>query len=261
MHLLLLALILLFQNQAQAPRAQQETTHPKSDESQTTQIATVNTFGWSGDKETPTHQTEDQSAYDPRKDCLYRWYMRATIFAAGGALIGVFILIVQTVFLKRSTDAAKVAALAANTSATSVMNSERARVDVNIGRVNPQSPTHFIEIYNFGRTAATIIKWELEQVIFAELVTDLPNTYARRPLQGFDIKRILLVDRPTNIFQFDLVSYIPDEVRDFKHTAFFFATLEYSDIFDIPHRTEAVYKYRVSTHGGLVEDTRYSKYD
>jgi len=128
---------------------------------------TVSQSRGSDDKETTTHQAEAKNAYDPRKDCLYRWYMRATIFGACGAILGVIVLICQTVLLKRSTDASKDAASAAKTSADSLKNIERPWVLLNVidrwavrGEDGNQRIAVKWRLKNFGKTPALVEKIE-----------------------------------------------------------------------------------------------------
>jgi hypothetical protein len=51
-----------------------------------------------------TYYHENQDEYDPRSDALYRWYLRATIAGAFGAIAAIIFLIYQTVSLRRQIE-------------------------------------------------------------------------------------------------------------------------------------------------------------
>lgn len=58
----------------------------------------------------PDHETEAGNCYDPRKDCLYRWYLRATIIGVLGGLVGLFFIWLQFCATKTTAIAAKASA-------------------------------------------------------------------------------------------------------------------------------------------------------
>ncbi len=54
---------------------------------------------------TPTHEGENRGPYDPAKDRLYRCYLRFTVIGVMGGLIGIIVLICQSILLRKSTKA------------------------------------------------------------------------------------------------------------------------------------------------------------
>jgi hypothetical protein len=155
MRLFFVLLIVLFQNQPQAPHAQKETQHPNNGESRSAQVSSVSASVGRSDKETPAHQAEDANAYDPRKDCLYRWYMRATIFGVLGGFIGIGLLIWQSTLLRHSVNAA-------HKGADALMDSEGAVLKIDEGAYGRDGGKSYVghRLHNIGRTIATIITGE-----------------------------------------------------------------------------------------------------
>ena len=124
MHLCFIVLILLFQNQAQAPHSQTEAANPKSGESQPAQIVTISASVGGSDEKTPTHQADDATKYDPRTDPLYRWYLRFTIIGVVGGFLGIGVLIIQNILFRRSVEATEKAANAAHDSVNAFIATE-----------------------------------------------------------------------------------------------------------------------------------------
>jgi hypothetical protein len=98
----------------------------------------------------PTSQPKEDASYDPYKDTLYRWYLRATIIGVVGGLLGIY-------FLLRSVNAAHKAADA-------VMDAEGALliVDVTDCILSIDASKAFVgsRIDNIGRTTAMLFSSE-----------------------------------------------------------------------------------------------------
>ncbi len=88
---------------------------------------------------TPTHHQEKTDTYDPRTDTLYRGYLWATVIGVFGGFLGIGLLTWQSILLRQSANAAKVAAEAAERSANAAVDNvkifiskERARLSVHL---------------------------------------------------------------------------------------------------------------------------------
>jgi len=97
-------------------------------------------------------------------ETLYRAYLLATIVGVVGACAGVFVLIWQTVLLRRNTKAAEAAANAARSSALAVINAERAWIVANVERATvPDSHGSTVICFsvrcvNKGKTPAFLLE-------------------------------------------------------------------------------------------------------
>ena len=115
----------------------------------------------------PQGKNKEEQAKADSLDLLYRRYMWATIIGVCGGLVGVAILVWQTVITRRSANAAKMSAVAAKASADALINSERAWVFADIGQLPADfAPTPDavgivsmpISFRNYGRTPGRIVR-------------------------------------------------------------------------------------------------------
>lgn len=137
--------------------------------------------------EEPQAKSKEEQAKNDSLDALYRSYLWATIIGVIGALIGVVVLICQTILVRISADAARM-------NAQAVINSERAWIDVT-GMANPtpgwtkKLPLHFFRVHNSGRTPAQLISGTIDHA-FVDTPNDLPvspkyKTYFNSPNKTF----------------------------------------------------------------------------
>jgi len=150
MRLFLVFALLLFQNQPQTPHHHKEAVTPKNVESQPVQVSPISKPVGIGNEKTPASQAENGNAYDPRTDCLYRWYLRFTIIGVVGGFIGIGVLIWQAILTRESI-------VAANKSANALMNAEQAVLKIiSIEIVSFQDNWFTYRLANIGKTAATL---------------------------------------------------------------------------------------------------------
>jgi hypothetical protein len=170
--------ILLFQNQPQTPPHQKEAATPKSGESQPAQVSTIGTSVGSSNEKTPTRQTENGNTYDPRTDCLYRWYLRFTIIGVVGGFIGIGVLVWQAFLTRKSVEAAK-------KSADALMNAEQAILVVDKGEWEFDGTQNIFKwsIANSGKIVATVfaVNGSLQIGDSGELPPDV-SVYDYRPV-------------------------------------------------------------------------------
>jgi hypothetical protein len=107
------------------------------------------------DEHQPTGKCCAEHPYDPREDTAYRTYLWATIAGVAGGFIGIFILICQSILLRRSVEAA-------HKGADALMDSEGAVLKIDEGAlgINGAKSRVSHRIHNIGRTIATIITAE-----------------------------------------------------------------------------------------------------
>jgi hypothetical protein len=154
---LFLLVILLFQNVAAPPNARyvkDKASNPVHNSAQ--DIAVSNPKG-DNEKQTPAHQPEQANSYDPYQDPLYRWYLRATIIGVVGGMIGILVLIVQSLLLRSSV-------VAAHKSADAVMDSEMAILSITEKELSlsDSGTTTLVafDVHNIGRTVAVVFAAE-----------------------------------------------------------------------------------------------------
>lgn len=85
----------------QNPGTQQETEH--SAQQQTNEPSLTGAI--SATKKTPIAKAETGESYCVSTETLYRWYMWATIAGAIGTIVGIFVLVRQSILIRRSTQA------------------------------------------------------------------------------------------------------------------------------------------------------------
>ncbi|HYL85168.1 MAG TPA: hypothetical protein VE263_13105, partial [Candidatus Angelobacter sp.] len=128
---------------AKTPASQKETNNPQNQKPQSTEVATGGQSIGRTDKEGPAHPSQNGEQYDPRKDSLYRWYMRGTIFGAVGTVIGIGVLIYQSIQIRKSTDASLRSTKATERSVKLQEDTQRQWVDLSdwqVFRINPTDP-------------------------------------------------------------------------------------------------------------------------
>jgi hypothetical protein len=154
MRVFIIFLLLLFQNPTQHPGTQKEAQNPQSDEAKAAQVSIVNPSVGSGDKEGPTHNPKYRYPYDAREDCLYRWYMKATIVGVFGGLLGIGVLFWQSLLLRKSTKQTEKAADAAKKSADALMDAEHSVLSIeSVQLFDDQMRTMYsMRVWNVGRT-------------------------------------------------------------------------------------------------------------
>jgi hypothetical protein len=106
--------------------------------------------------EQPQAKSKEQQAKDDSLDVLYRRYMLATIFGVVGAFVGIGILIWQTVLIRRSANAAIIAAKVAR---DTLYLTQAADVHIEGVNIYPKSPLSSstvitVAVKNHGRTKA-----------------------------------------------------------------------------------------------------------
>jgi hypothetical protein len=125
----------------------------------------------------PAEQSKRDPTYDPREDALYRKYLKATIVGVAGGIVGLCILIWQSVLLRKAANAAK-------ESADSLKDTERAWIIGSLENL-PSEPgfSNGLEVFwimpvfrNYGRTPGTIlnIKLRLHYLAKGEKLPDEP---------------------------------------------------------------------------------------
>lgn len=165
----------------------------------------------------------------------------------------------QLELAKDNAVTAKKSADAATLTADTMMNAESARVDVEIGVVRAGSSHHFIQAYNFGRSAAEITGMLFEHATLPIEAKELGDKSLRRLLEKRELNQILVPTRPMPILNFDLNHYLSEQEREGKQIAVFFVSLQYRDIFQRQHTTEAVYVYSRTT-SSLSNHPKYNRY-
>jgi hypothetical protein len=232
---LFFAFLVLFlgQNPSQNPNTQKETRHPKSNESASAQVPTVSHLPGSSNIETPTCKAEDKNAYDPRKDRLYRWYMRATIIGVAVGVLGIFVLFIQTAAIGSQSRALK--------------RAERAHVDVEI--TLPESSklvSHSVKLNNYGKSVAAISGYIFRHLSFpSELETAKysEETAIRSFKDGQEINSLLPPQLPAKLGEVSIHTLLTQEEKTGKHIGVFYYTVFYADIFGEDHETEVAYKF------------------
>jgi len=108
--------------------------------------------------EEPSGLHQQDHAYDASKDALYRWYLRFAIAGVFVALVGIVLLIFQTIATKKAADAALL-------QVKHVIKSERPWIlveNVQLSELLPmehQQPIQVsYEVNNYGRTPARIVR-------------------------------------------------------------------------------------------------------
>jgi hypothetical protein len=113
------------QNPRQTISGQKETKPAQSPKTDASNVPAVVAGNGEGDGEARTHNPNYRYPYDPREDCLYRWYMRMTIVGVFGGLIGIGLLIWQAILTRGSIKAA-------NATTNVIINSERSWIMVDV---------------------------------------------------------------------------------------------------------------------------------
>jgi hypothetical protein len=209
MRLFFIVSILLFQNQAQAPNIQKEARGPQSSESKSAQVSTVSTSIGSGDKETPAHRAEDTNTYDPRKDCLYRWYMRATIIGVLGGIGGVGVLLWQSTLLRRSVEATEKAAHAASDNVNAFIATEASILYAeDVQFMNDTRPHFRYRVGVAGKTNCRIF-FEAAQLMvsYSEDAPPAESFYENPQASNFPVELIAI---PEGVYPAEFAGYLPD---------------------------------------------------
>ncbi len=119
----------------------------------------------------PQTDPQTKSAYDPREDALYRWYLGMTIVGVIGAVAGIVVLTCQTIATRHAAGAALL-------NARALINSERPWLiptisrdfkDVDTGRQHPSGnpiiqavPFFTFEFSNNGRSPTHVVSVKLK---------------------------------------------------------------------------------------------------
>jgi hypothetical protein len=233
MYLFVVALVLLFQNSAKPAHGQHKADQSDHRIADPTQPVSVGKAVGSGNKESPTSQTDKKDEYDPRRDRLYRWYLRATIIGVVGGFIGIGVLIWQAILNRRSANAALM-------NAEAVINAERAWIDIDLIRAGP---IYKFILTNRGKTHGIVSKLTL---IYDQMTKEdykaLPRRLeaqeewgSREPLEMYNM---LMPNRPTEMRKLDLSLYF-SKIQP-ERIALFSVVVEY-DAIGGPYRTEVVY--------------------
>ena len=155
MRLFLIVFVLLFQqsnsvaqNHVREPKA----SHVTNQEQQN--VPNTNTEIFIGEclryfqESAPAHDEKKANAYDPRNDALYRWYLRATIIGVAGAVLGLIILLLQT--------------LHTGNQVTAMMNAERAFLIMDgtpkLDQGRAPYPFFIYKLVNVGKTPAILVE-------------------------------------------------------------------------------------------------------
>src|SRR6266403_1902883 len=201
--------------------------------------------------------------YDPLKDHLYRGYLLATIIGVSGGLIGIGLLLWQSILLRRSANAAEIAAKSANKSTDSLKSAERVHVDVEFASIRAGSSLHRFNVTNFGKSPATVIVYTFARHHFPvapnkqlpESLDALGNWIRERRV----VNQMLPVGPNVTVLEFDISHYLSDEQRSGKEMALYSGSITYRDIFGDEHETEVVYSYQPSS-SSLINQPRYNRY-
>jgi len=82
--------------------AQKEASNSQSNKSDASPVPAISKDVGSLPVQTPAEQTKQPDAYNPENDCLYRAYLWATILGVCGGVIGVGVLVYQTILTRTS---------------------------------------------------------------------------------------------------------------------------------------------------------------
>ena len=134
---------------------QRQKEQPQKTESKTS-IPAISSDGHP--QQSPVAQCAQKDTYNPTSDRLYRAYLWFTIIGVVGGIVGILILICQSIMLRSSVNAA-------HKSADALMASEAAFLDVpvqTVTLVRGDPGKHFVSfrIKNIGRTVAFIFAGE-----------------------------------------------------------------------------------------------------
>jgi uncharacterized repeat protein (TIGR01451 family) len=167
--------------------------------------------------------------YDAAHDTLYRIYLLATIVGVAGAFIGLVVLTCQTILLRRSV--------------TAVMNSERARVDVDLTQIG-DTGNYSVTVTNHGKSVATMLNYTFVHSSYPIGVSDMSGESAVRRFQdGLPFNHLLPPGPFKQILKFDVGMFLTPEEKAGEHKGVFSASVMYLDIYEEDHETEVVYSY------------------
>ncbi|HXM59461.1 MAG TPA: hypothetical protein VN950_01305 [Terriglobales bacterium] len=178
-------------------------------------------------------QSADKEEYDPLKDRLYRWYLRATIIGVVGGFIGIVVLIWQAILTRRTADAAL-------TNTEVIIAAERAWIDIDLSKAGI---LHRFMVVNYGKSLAvitgyTLITAQMTQEEYANLprkLEEAEDEWGARQVEN--MYNILLPNKPVELQRIDASSFessSPDKI------AVLCARVEYESIGG-PYATEVIY--------------------
>jgi hypothetical protein len=197
--------------------------------------------------------------YDPLKDSLYRGYLLATIIGVVGGFIGIVVLVWQSILLRRSANAADIAAKSANKSTESLKSAERAHVDVEFVPIQAGAAIHRFNVTNFGKSPANIMIYTFARHHFPGALPENLAGFGSWSQEKHVVNQMLPVGPSVTVLEFDISHYLSDEQRSGKERAIYRGSVTYLDIFGDEHETEVVYSYQPSS-SSLTNQPRYNKY-
>lgn len=204
---------------------------------------------WEKPEQEPASDNKNQT-YDPLADCLYHWYLLATIIGVGGGIVGLIFLIVQTMATKKAANAALL-------NAQAVINAERPWITITVEQSQSDSQVFIFVATIKGRTPARIITGDATHEFIADVFKlKSPPVYDSPILEP---PETLLVDKETfNIYPVGVnpVSIIEQRkmtslIDGANLFVVFYGRLVYEDMFPKdgrgyePHETRWCYVYSI----------------
>lgn len=190
-----------------------------------------------------TTETAQQQEYNPYSDSLYRWYLRATVIGVIGGLIGLSILIGQTLLLKQQINHLVQADRAWIITSTLERKVEMIRRSDDPESKKQPYQTVVIEFKNFGKSPAIIRKATGGLEIVGSLTH--AHTMLEEPYSS-QINPILAPGEVSNPIKFIVPSPLSeDEMRRLQEGMNLFMVayglIEYSDSFGKPRTSKFCY--------------------
>jgi hypothetical protein len=207
-------------------------------------------------------QSSQPDPYDPMKDRLYRWYLRATIIGVAGGFIVISLLLWQSILLRRSTKAAEDAAKLANQSTKSLKSSERAHLDIDFVPIRLGASRHHFNVTNYGRSPANVVMYTFARYQPPPTLKQLPETIeglSNWSKESRTVNQMLPIGPVVTALEFDISHSLSQEQRSGEQMAIYSGSVTYLDIFGDEHKTEVVYSYEPST-SSLINQPRFNKY-
>ena len=189
--------------------------------------------------------------YDPRQDVLYRRYLGATIAGVFGGIAGLAFIGYQTVLGARNTAIAKKAAKAALKNAQAVINSERARIDVEL--IPAPNNRYSSIVRNIGKSPAIMKEYtfsydSMNDRQFEEFIKLLDNEedWGARMSEPPMFHILAPSKRGTHFREHDIPSLFQSSYDPLRHNIVGIR-LEYADIFNKIRITEVFYSVTFDT--------------
>jgi hypothetical protein len=165
----------------------------------------------------------------------------------------------QTGVLQKSVAAAEKSADAANLNAQTVINAERAWVDISF--IRTAATKYEFRVTNIGKSPAFITARTFGRGYWAKDVKVIPVGHPGHQVETATMYHILPVrEKPTNILNFDIATYPTGENGQ---TVTYHGHVAYRDIFGQEHQTELVYslhQFLGDTGARLVGLPQYTRY-